>query len=64
MAEQNGQPKIDTNDLPIALVLIAIVMFLIGFVGSSMFVCCDSAQSRKVYAITTLIAGLGNLLLS
>merc|ERR1712216_41567 len=34
---------------------------LISFVGACMFLCCDSAQSRKVFAISTLIGGLSRL---
>ena len=53
--------EIDMKDVPVPQLAIALIMFIMAIIGAMMFVCCDSAQSRKVFAITTLIGGLSNL---
>ena len=58
------QAEIDMQDFPVALIYIVLVLLVIGIVGSIAFVCCDSAQTRKLYAVTTLLGSAAGLLIS
>ena len=39
--------------------IFALLCLLISFVCSAMFVCCDSARSRKIFAGALVVGGLG-----
>ena len=49
------------SDFPVALIYVSLVLTVLAFVGACGFVCCDSANTRKLYALSTLLAGVSGL---
>ena len=45
----------------VMVMVIGLLLLLISVVMTCMFVCCDSAKSRKLYAIALVLGGLGQL---
>ena len=44
-----------------AMLVVALLLVLYSFVATCAFVCCDSARSRKAYALAIVIGGLAGV---
>ena len=49
------------GSLVVVVMVIALLMILFSLVATCMFVCCDSAKSRKLYAIALVLGGLAGV---
>ena len=49
------------GSLVAVVMVIALLMILFSLVATCMFVCCDSAKARKLYAIALVLGGLAGV---
>ena len=51
----------EAGSLVAVVMVIALLLILFSLVATCMFVCCDSAKSRKLYAIALVLGGLAGV---